>query len=178
MRQDDDGENSHFTCGCYLKGSERDDCKRKPSPIYFPRRERRTTVDWEVCDYPRVRRLGVILCYRRTIVFLDEIHRFTRPQQVFNAFATAFIFFNILRLSGSVHPFHRTGFCASKQHREFMLFDSSHVDHRGDDREPIIQVKSDVTQSMSVRTRKSIYFAFSRDATAEFMSSTAWLMKM
>lgn len=51
MRQDDDGENSYFTCGCDLKRSERDDCERKPSPIYFPRRERRTAVDREVCDY-------------------------------------------------------------------------------------------------------------------------------
>lgn len=107
MRQDDDGESSHFTRGCDLKGSERDDCERKPSPIYFPRRERRTTVDREVCDYTiRVRRLVVILCCRRTIVFLDEIHRFTRSQQVFNALVTAFIFFNILWLSGSVYPFH------------------------------------------------------------------------
>jgi hypothetical protein len=51
MRQDDDGENSHFTCGCDLKGSECDDGERKPSAIYFPRRERRTAVDREVCDY-------------------------------------------------------------------------------------------------------------------------------
>lgn len=51
MRQDDDGKNSHFTFGCDLKGSERDDCERKPSPIYFPRRERRIAVDREVCDY-------------------------------------------------------------------------------------------------------------------------------
>jgi hypothetical protein len=51
MRQDDDGESSHLTCGCDLKGSERDDCERKPSPIYFPRGERRTAVDREVCDY-------------------------------------------------------------------------------------------------------------------------------
>jgi hypothetical protein len=86
----------------------------------------------------RVRRLVVILCCRRTIVFLDEIHRFTRSQQVLDAFATVFIFFDIVPLSGCVYPFHRTGFCASKQHCDFMLFDSSHVDHRSDHREPVI----------------------------------------
>lgn len=50
MWQDDDGESSYLTCGCHLEGSERDDCGRKPSPIRFRKRERRTAVDREVCD--------------------------------------------------------------------------------------------------------------------------------
>ena len=81
----------------------------------------------------------VILCCRRTIVFLDEIHRFTRSQQVFNGFVTAFIFFNILRPQEVITPFIEQGFVqVSNTVNWCMLFDSSHVDHRSDDREPVI----------------------------------------
>ena len=37
----------------------------------------------------------VIVRCRRTIVFLDEIHRFTRSQQVFDSFPLCFILFDI-----------------------------------------------------------------------------------
>ena len=54
----------------------------------------------------------VIVGCRRTIVFLDEIHRFTRSQQVFNAFYySGFIFFDTYFGSQDVFiPFIEQGF--------------------------------------------------------------------
>lgn len=55
------------------------------------RDELRLTGRFVIILYPRV--VVVIMCCRRTIVFLDEIHRFTRSQQVFDALChSAFIF--------------------------------------------------------------------------------------
>ena len=144
MRQNDNGESSHFTRGCDLQGSERDDRDGEPSPIYFRGRERRTAVDREVCDYTVLEVPSSIVRCRRTIVFLDEIHRFTLSQQVFNAFCNrAFTFFDIyFDFQDAIIPFVEQGLVQVsnivKDSYSQTLSDSWQIDHRSNHNEPII----------------------------------------
>ena len=120
--------------------------------------------------------LGERLSFSMRSIVLPVLNRFQCPITLPGLLLT--------HTSGYLHPFHRTGFCASKQYlkdfnnERWILTQHHDADHRSDHRESFLRIKSDATQLVSVRSRRPTCYVLSHDIPVGSMSLNAWPMKM